>query len=151
MFNSLGWPELTVLLVLALFVFGPERLPGAAAQAGRTLRSLRSYARSLRDDLADDLGPEIREVNLRSLQNPRRLVVKHLLTDPEDGAADAVPGNGSARARRPGTAARPTAPASRDVPRQPDGPPARDTDITTRPGEPWVASGQRRSCSSSSP
>lgn len=79
MFNSLGWPELAVLLVVGLFVFGPDRLPEMAAQAGRALRSLRSYARGLRDDLADDLGPEIREVNLRSLRNPRTLLVKHVL------------------------------------------------------------------------
>ena len=80
-FNSLGWPELAVMLVIGLFVIGPERLPSVAAQAGRGLRSLRTYARGLRDDLADDLGPEIREVNLRSLSNPRALLVKHVLAE----------------------------------------------------------------------
>ena len=83
MFNSLGWPEIAVLLVVGLFVFGPDRLPGMAAQAGRTLRSFRSYARGIRDDLADDLGPELREVNLRTLQNPRTLLVKHVLGESE--------------------------------------------------------------------
>ena len=87
MFNSLGWPELAVLLVVGLFVCGPDRLPGLAAQAGRALRTLRSYARGVRDDLADDLGPEIREVNLRSLQHPRSLLIKHVLSEPNASAA----------------------------------------------------------------
>ena len=34
MFENLGWGEIAVLLVLALFVFGPERLPTLAAEAG---------------------------------------------------------------------------------------------------------------------
>ena len=43
MFENLGWGEIAVLLVLALFVFGPERLPGMAANAGRWLRKLLSH------------------------------------------------------------------------------------------------------------
>jgi sec-independent protein translocase protein TatB len=34
-FNGLGWPETATLLTLALFVFGPERLPAVARDAGR--------------------------------------------------------------------------------------------------------------------
>ncbi len=43
MFDQLGWGELTVILLLALFVFGPERLPGLAQDAGRALRQVRDY------------------------------------------------------------------------------------------------------------
>src|SRR5438874_1979027 len=52
MFAGLGWPELGVILVLALFVFGPERLPGLAQDAGRALRRIRVYLQGIRDDLA---------------------------------------------------------------------------------------------------
>jgi Sec-independent protein translocase protein TatA len=38
---------MAVLLVLALFVFGPERLPGMAADAGRTLRRARGYLKGM--------------------------------------------------------------------------------------------------------
>lgn len=102
MFNSLGWPELVVLLVLGLFVVGPERLPSVAAQAGRALRSLRTYARGVRDDLADDLGPEIRQVNLRSLSNPRGLIVKHVLAEETPGKTSS--GGGARRSSRPDVA-----------------------------------------------
>jgi sec-independent protein translocase protein TatB len=77
-FNSLGWPEISVLVVLGLFVFGPERLPGMAAEAGRALRKLRQYAKGLTDDLKAELGPEVGDLDLASL-NPKTFVRKHLL------------------------------------------------------------------------
>lgn len=79
-FNSLGWPEIAVLLVVALVVFGPERLPKAAAEAGRMLRTLRQLANTAREDLKAELGPELGDLDLASL-NPRTFVRKNLLGD----------------------------------------------------------------------
>lgn len=36
------FPELVIILVIALIVFGPEKLPEAAANAGKMVRELRS-------------------------------------------------------------------------------------------------------------
>ncbi len=80
MFDSLGWAEILVLLVLSLFVFGPERLPGIAADAGKSLRKVRLYVKRMTDDLQGELGPELGNVDLASL-NPRTFVQKHLLSD----------------------------------------------------------------------
>jgi sec-independent protein translocase protein TatB len=82
-FNHLGWGEISVLLVLGLFVFGPERLPGMAAEAGRALRKARTYAKGLTDDLKTELGPEIGDLDLRSL-HPKAFVQKHLFEDEPD-------------------------------------------------------------------
>jgi sec-independent protein translocase protein TatB len=82
-FGDLGWAEVAVLLVLALFVFGPERLPGMAADAGRGLRKARRYFRDMTEDLTAELGPEFRDVDLRSL-NPKTFVAKHLLEGLDD-------------------------------------------------------------------
>jgi sec-independent protein translocase protein TatB len=82
-FNSLGWPEISVLIVLGLFVFGPERLPGMAAEAGRALRKLRQFTKGLTDDLKAELGPEVGDLDLASL-NPKTFVRKHLLEDDDD-------------------------------------------------------------------
>jgi sec-independent protein translocase protein TatB len=82
-FNSLGWPEIAVLVVLGLFVFGPERLPGMAAEAGRALRKVRLYAKGLTDDLKSELGPEVGDLDLASL-NPKTFVRRHLLEDDDD-------------------------------------------------------------------
>ena len=100
MFNQVGWAELTVLLLLALFVFGPERLPGLAAEAGKGLRTLRRYLRGMTDDLKTELGPELGDLDLASL-HPKTFVQKHLFEDDDE-------------------------PAVRDEPRQPAGPALRE-------------------------
>jgi sec-independent protein translocase protein TatB len=86
MFNNLGWPEIAFLIVLALFVFGPDRLPKVAADAGRMLRQLRQMAQNASADIKSELGPEMGDLDLTDL-NPRRFVQKHLF----DGDDDAVP------------------------------------------------------------
>lgn len=83
MLGGLGWAEVAVLAVLALFVFGPERLPSLAADAGRSLRRLRGYLKGLRDDLTAELGPEVGELDLASL-HPREFVRKHLFEDEDE-------------------------------------------------------------------
>jgi sec-independent protein translocase protein TatB len=82
-FDSIGWGEVSVLIVLGLFVFGPERLPGMAAEAGRALRRIRRYAKGLTDDLKAELGPEVGDLDLASL-NPKTFVRKHLLEDDDE-------------------------------------------------------------------
>lgn len=90
MFDQLGWGEITVLLLLALFVFGPERLPGIAAEAGKGLRKLRGMVKGLTEDLKTELGPEIGDLDLRAL-NPREFVRKALLEDdPVEASLPAV-------------------------------------------------------------
>ncbi|GAA2652025.1 MULTISPECIES: sec-independent translocase [Nonomuraea] len=80
---GLGWMEVGALVVIALLVFGPDRLPQAAAQAGRTLRNLRRMATNARDDLRSGLGPEFSDFDPADL-NPKNFVRKHLLDDVED-------------------------------------------------------------------
>lgn len=79
---GLGWPEALALVVIALLVFGPEKLPQAASQAGRTLRQLRRMANSAKADLQANLGPEFSNFDPADL-NPKTFVRKHLLDDIE--------------------------------------------------------------------
>lgn len=83
MFNNLGWPEIAFLVVLALFVFGPERLPKVAADAARMLRQVRQMANNATADIKAELGPEMADLDLNSL-NPRRFVEKHLFEDDDE-------------------------------------------------------------------
>ncbi|HEX4815334.1 MAG TPA: sec-independent translocase [Nonomuraea sp.] len=80
---GLGWWEIAALVIIALLVFGPEKLPQAAAQAGKTLRNLRRMANNARDDLRAGLGPEFQNFDPADL-NPRTFVRKHLLDDLDD-------------------------------------------------------------------
>ena len=83
MFNQVGWLEFAVLLVVGLFVFGPERLPKVAADAGRLLRQLRQMATGVTNDIKAELGPEVGDLDLASL-HPKAFVRKHLFEDEPD-------------------------------------------------------------------
>jgi sec-independent protein translocase protein TatB len=89
---DIGTGELLTLAIVALLIFGPERLPEMAAKAGRLVRQLRSMADGARDELSEQLGPEFRDLKLSDLQ-PRTLVRKHLL----DGLAGDLDPDGDLR------------------------------------------------------
>lgn len=77
---DLDFPKLLVLGVIALLVFGPERLPGFAAQAGRAIRELRRMAEGAKSELQDNLGPEFSNFDMADI-NPRNFVRKHLMDE----------------------------------------------------------------------
>ena len=68
---------LTIALV-AVLVFGPDKLPDLARQAGKMARQLRSFAHAARDELRSELGPEYADLQLRDL-DPRVIVRKHIM------------------------------------------------------------------------
>ena len=80
---GVGLPELAVILVVAVIVFGPDRLPEYARQAGRMVRQLRKFAESAQQDLRDELGPEYADLKLTDL-DPRVAIRKHLLEAMEE-------------------------------------------------------------------
>jgi len=73
-------PEFVLLLVIAIILFGPERLPDLARKAARLLRYLRAVAGNAQQQLSKELGPEFENVDFRDL-NPKAFVQKHLLDD----------------------------------------------------------------------
>ena len=93
---DLNFTKLLVLGVLALLIFGPDRLPGMAAQAGRALRELRRMAEGAKSELQENLGPEFSNFDIADL-NPRHFVRKHLVDEiTSDGVLfGAVGSNGS--------------------------------------------------------
>ena len=80
---DIGLPEFMVLALLAVFVFGPDRLPDVARQAAKLLRSARTTIAAAKAQVTNELGPEYANLDLRDL-NPRALVQKHLLDWDED-------------------------------------------------------------------
>ncbi|MGI8647108.1 MAG: hypothetical protein DLM55_03725 [Acidimicrobiales bacterium] len=80
MFNNLGWPEIIVLVLLALFIFGPDRLPKVARDGARTLRRVREMAREATQDFREQLGPDVELEDL----HPKKLLRKHLLSETEE-------------------------------------------------------------------
>ncbi len=76
---DIGAPEVLVVLVVALLVFGPDRLPEMARQAGSWIRDLRRMVANARRDLSDGIGVD--PADLRKLQNldPKSYVRRNVL------------------------------------------------------------------------
>lgn len=107
---DIGLGEMFTLGVVALLVFGPERLPEVAVKAAHFIRKMRGAAASARSELSTSFGSDLDE--LREL-DPRTFVRRHVL-DPadEDGTLRDLRANGrggaaaSARQRKAAKAAR---------------------------------------------
>jgi sec-independent protein translocase protein TatA len=52
-----GIPELIIILIIVLFVFGADRLPEIGGALGRSVRNFKSAAEG-RDDLEGETGKE---------------------------------------------------------------------------------------------
>jgi len=55
MLGSIGMPELLVILVIALMVFGPKRLPELGKSLGQTLNEFKKGANALRDSVEAEI------------------------------------------------------------------------------------------------
>lgn len=85
--------EAVVLILVALVVIGPERLPRYAEQLATWVRTAREYARTAKTRLDAELG--VSDVDWQSLDprryDPRR-IVREALWDDADGPAGATSG-----------------------------------------------------------
>jgi sec-independent protein translocase protein TatB len=78
--DSIGWGEIVVLLLAALFIFGPERLPTLTKDVATGLRRVRGVMSGVRDQLHDTLGPDfdhLKDVD-PSQYHPRNLLRRAL-------------------------------------------------------------------------
>jgi len=77
--------ELVILLIVAIVVIGPERLPKYAAELGRLVREVRTFARNAREQVRSEMGEEFDDVDWQALDprryDPRRIVREALLDD----------------------------------------------------------------------
>jgi Tat protein translocase TatB subunit len=75
---GLGMGEIIVILIVALLVLGPDKLPDAAKQIGKGLRELRKHTRDLQDTVEKDehIGGTIRELRsaLRGDEAPPQVI-----------------------------------------------------------------------------
>jgi sec-independent protein translocase protein TatB len=82
---GLTFDKLLIILVIALFLIGPDRLPGYAAQLARLVKTLRGFADGARDRMREEMGPEFDEVDWKKLDprqyDPRRIIRDALLDD----------------------------------------------------------------------
>ena len=86
-----GW-EFIILIVLAVVILGPDRLPEYAQKLARFVVGARRMANDARGQLQDQLGPEYEDIDWRQYDprqyDPRRIVREALLEPIEDSVRD---------------------------------------------------------------
>ena len=109
MFGTLGMPELILIFVVALLLFGPRKMPQIGRSIGRAMgefrRASNEFKRTIEDEVASDeirdvekdlkgirdVGKELRDLK-HTVEHPIESTVKKILDPPEDETADSVSG-----------------------------------------------------------
>jgi sec-independent protein translocase protein TatB len=79
-FNDIGPLELVTIIVLAVLVFGPDKLPKVIQDVTRTIRKIREFSESAKHDIREELGPEFKDFEFEDL-NPKTFIRKQLDND----------------------------------------------------------------------
>lgn len=58
MFGSIGMPELIIILVLALIIFGPRKLPELGRSLGKSIGEFKRASNELRSTLEEEIRIE---------------------------------------------------------------------------------------------
>ena len=132
MFDSIGWGEIIVLALAALFIFGPDRLPDLAKEAAAGLKKVRSAVTGVRAQVDESLGDDfakLRDLDLRQY-HPKTFIRNQLLADDDEAPTSRrASGTGSVGLTKAGAGA---TVAARDAVRSRDHatPPPFDPDAT---------------------
>lgn len=82
MFGSIGMPELVVIFVIALIIFGPRKLPELGRSLGKSLAEFKRASNELKSTLEE-------EIRMEEQQQQREAVAPKPI--PADTAAPAAP------------------------------------------------------------
>ncbi|MFC1412745.1 sec-independent translocase [Streptacidiphilus sp. N1-12] len=75
--------KLVALVVLAVVIFGPDKLPKLVAEAMSFIRKVRAFSETAKEDIRKELGPEFKDFEFEDL-NPKTFVRKQLATHGEE-------------------------------------------------------------------
>ena len=99
MFGSIGMPEMIIILVIALIIFGPRKLPELGKSLGRSLNEFKRASNELRNTLEEEIKVEERKEQKAQIHNEQNSAIS---------AAAPVPGSDADLAAHPTTSAEPT-------------------------------------------
>ena len=87
MFGSLGLPELLLIFVVALIVFGPKKLP----EIGRTLGKALGEFKKATDDLKNTIEREVRVEELKELRQIPSNIATAVMNPPAETVSRSEP------------------------------------------------------------
>jgi len=82
---GLSSEKFVILLVLAVFILGPERLPQYSRSLAQFIKKLRAMANNAQDQMKNELGEGFEDLDWKKLDprqyDPRRIIREALLED----------------------------------------------------------------------
>jgi TatA/E family protein of Tat protein translocase len=89
MFGSLGFPELIVIFVIALIIFGPRKLPEIGKSLGKSLAEFKKASNELRNTLEEEIRlEEQRDAAKTPPPAPPQATVPHVEPQPVAARTD---------------------------------------------------------------
>ncbi|MDQ0199699.1 twin-arginine translocase TatA/TatE family subunit [Neobacillus ginsengisoli] len=61
MFSNIGFPGLILILIVALVIFGPNKLPEIGRAFGKSLREFKKATEGIADDIKQEIKEDISE------------------------------------------------------------------------------------------
>lgn len=86
---GISGPEFLVIVLVAVIVVGPQRLPEYARKLTQAVRRLRVFLDDAKEQIAEEVGPELADLNLSDL-NPRNYDPRKIVRDALGEDLDAI-------------------------------------------------------------
>jgi sec-independent protein translocase protein TatA len=72
MFGSIGMPELIIIFVIALIIFGPRKLPELGRSLGKSLAEFKKASNELKSTLEEEIRLDEQRTNLEAAKAAER-------------------------------------------------------------------------------
>jgi sec-independent protein translocase protein TatA len=95
MFGSIGMPELVVIFVIALIIFGPRKLPELGRSLGRSLGEFKRASNELRNSLEEEVRLEEQREQSTPVKPPATVDADVARPRPVDQAQPRGPADGA--------------------------------------------------------
>jgi TatA/E family protein of Tat protein translocase len=77
MFGSIGMPELIIIFVIALIIFGPRKLPELGRSLGKSLAEFKKASNELRNTLEEEIRIEEQKETTAKQPTPAPTATAH--------------------------------------------------------------------------
>ena len=81
---GVGLPEVTVILILALLIFGPKKLPELGKQLGKTLKSLKKASNEFQNEIDQVMNEEDKVESHKSIESNQTNAINQEKIDSEN-------------------------------------------------------------------